>query len=139
MAMRRMEEELRAHGLRATPQRVVVMEALWALSHPDAETVLAFAQARQASMSVATVYNVLERLRVAGLVATMDVRGRRCFDVRTDSHDHVRCRQCGRLDDMVRHPRTRLVAPDQSSWVIDNQSLMWEGLCPGCQREVQHG
>lgn len=134
-----MEEELRAQGLRATPQRVVVMEALRALSHPDAEAVLAFAQTRRTSMSVATVYNVLEKLRAAGLVAAVDVRGRRCFDIRTESHDHVRCRQCGRLDDMARHPATRIVALDQASWVIDDQSLMWEGLCPACQREVQHG
>ncbi len=134
-----MEEELRAQGLRATPQRVVVMEALRALSHPDAEAVLAFAQTRHTSMSVATVYNVLEKLRRAGLVAAVDVRGRRCFDIRTESHDHVRCRQCGRLNDMDRHPATRIVAPDQESWVIDNQSVLWEGLCPTCQREVQHG
>ena len=129
-----MEEELRAHGLRATPQRVVVLEALGALSHPDAEAVLAYAQTRQASMSVATVYNVLEKLRLAGLVNVLEVRGRRCFDIRMDSHDHVRCRQCGRLDDMARHPGTRIVVPEESHWVIDDQSLVWEGLCPSCQR-----
>jgi Fe2+ or Zn2+ uptake regulation protein len=139
MAVRHMEDALHAHGLRITPQRVVVLEALRALSHPDAEAVLAYAQNRQAAMSVATVYNVLEKLRAAGLVIAMDVRGRRCFDIRTDSHDHVRCRHCGRVDDMVRHPGTRLIAPDQSPWVIDDQSLIWEGLCPACQGEAQHG
>lgn len=127
------ETLLRSRGLRATPQRVLVVEALTVLSHPDAEAVYSYALKRQSSMSLATVYNVLEKLREAGVVVMLEFHGRRYFDIRVDDHDHVHCRSCGRLTDVSRHPSTRLVAPQTSPWLIEDQSLVWEGLCPACQ------
>lgn len=127
------ETLLRQHGLRATPQRAIVMEALMSLSHPDVDAVFAYAQRRQSSMSLATVYNVLEKFRAAGLVALLDFHGRRYFDMRVEHHDHVHCRECGRLADVSRDPATQLVVPSVASWVIDDQALVWEGVCPACQ------
>lgn len=127
------ERLLHAYGLRATPQRAVVLEALTVLSHPDAEAVFAFAQARQSTMSLATVYSVLDRLRGIGLVRTLEFRGRRYFDIRADRHDHMRCRLCGRLVDVERSPNTRLVAPPGEAWLIEDQAVVWEGVCPQCR------
>jgi Fur family peroxide stress response transcriptional regulator len=125
---------LRDHGLRATPQRAIVIEALMALSHPDADSIFAYAQERQPSMSLATVYNVLDKLKAAGLVHMLELHGRRYFDVRLDHHDHVHCRKCGQLADVNRPSGTRLVAPRLASWHIEDQALIWEGLCPVCQQ-----
>lgn len=125
---------LRDHGLRATPQRAVVIEALRGLSHPDAEAVFDYAQKRQSSVSLATVYNVLDRLKDAGLVALLEFHGRRYFDMRVEHHDHVHCRSCGRLADAIRHSETRIVTPPITSWMIEDQSLVWEGVCPECQQ-----
>lgn len=127
-------ELLRENGLRATPQRSIVVEALRALSHPDAEAVFAYAQKRQPSMSLATVYNVLDRLRATGLVNVLELHGRRYFDIRLEHHDHVHCRRCGQLADVNRHPHTHLVMPRLAAWQIDDQTLMWEGTCPACQQ-----
>ncbi|MDA8206905.1 MAG: Fur family transcriptional regulator [Thermaerobacter sp.] len=130
---KRFEAVLRQYGLRATPQRAIVIEALTELSHPDAEAVFAYAQRRQPSMSLATVYNVLEKFHAVGLVTLLAFHGRRYFDTRVEHHDHVHCRQCGRLTDVSRDPKTRLVAPNVASWVIEDQKLVWEGLCPACR------
>lgn len=126
---------LREHGLRATPQRALVIEALTHLSHPDAEAVFAYAQRSQSRMSLATVYNVLDKLREAGLVVMLELHGRRYFDMRLEGHDHVHCRRCGRLSDVARHPDTRVVVPAQSDWAIEHQVLVWEGLCPTCRAD----
>lgn len=125
---------LRENGLRATPQRAIVIEALMELSHPDADAIFGYAQERQPSMSLATVYNVLDKLRGAGLVHMLDLHGRRYFDVRLEHHDHVHCRQCGQLADVNRPFGTRLVVPQLTAWQIDDQALIWEGLCPECQQ-----
>ncbi len=138
MLDRPIEEFLRDRGLRATPQRVLVVEALMDASHPDVETIFAYAQARQSTMSLATVYNVLDKLRAAGVVMVLDFHGRRYYDLRVESHDHVRCRNCGRLDDILRDPNTRLIRPAAHPWVIEDQSLVWQGLCPVCQNGYSH-
>ncbi len=134
IANQNFEELLRGHGLRATPQRTMVLEALTRLSHPDADAVYGYAQSRFSSMSLATVYNVLDKLRQVGLIVMLDLHGRRYFDLRVEPHDHVRCRHCGNLADVARDPATRLVMPSVASWVIDDQELVWEGLCPNCRQ-----
>nr|WP_275107368.1 Fur family transcriptional regulator [Sulfobacillus harzensis] len=133
-----MEEKLRTHGLRATPQRVAVMEALLAEDHPDAETIFAHTRKQQQSMSLATVYHVLEKFEEAGLVSRLEMSGRRLYDGRTVPHDHVRCRACGRIEDVLRHPETQVMAPRGHGWRLTAPSLTWDGVCPDCQ-EVWHG
>ena len=134
MSVENVEELLREHGLRATPQRMTVVMALTHLSHPDADAVYSYARGRLSSMSLATVYNVLDKLRQVGLITMLDLHGRRYFDLRVEPHDHVRCRNCGQLLDVARDPGTRLVMPSVASWMIENQELVWEGLCPSCRQ-----
>lgn len=129
---------LHEHGLRATPQRVVVMEALQASSHPDAEAVFLWARARQPSMSRATVYHILEKFRESGLVTVMEFSGRRFYDGRTVEHDHVRCRVCGRLEDVERVPETHLVEPVGRSWALGDPLVLWYGVCPECRKASPH-
>jgi Fe2+ or Zn2+ uptake regulation protein len=124
---------LRQVGLRVTPQRSLVLEALMRLPHPDAEAVFGYARQRQPNMSLATVYNVLDKLRGVGLAAMLEYRGRRHFDVRVERHDHVHCRGCGLIADIERHANTRVVCPEDAAWIIEDQALVWEGLCPSCR------
>lgn len=126
---------LRSHGLRVTPQRSVVVDALMTLSHPDAETVFRYVRRQRPTVSLATVYNALDKLREAGLVAMVEFHGRRHFDVRVEGHDHMRCRRCGELADVARHPGTLVEPPDAPGWLIEGQALVWEGLCAQCRRE----
>lgn len=133
-----LENTLRDHGLRATPQRVAVLEAVMASDHPDAEAIYEFARSHQQSMSLATVYHVLDKLYLAGLVSVLDFTSRRLYDGRTTAHDHVRCRDCGRVDDMQRVVDTRLVPPAGDGWLIQDAALVWEGLCLQCQGRRAH-
>jgi Fe2+ or Zn2+ uptake regulation protein len=124
---------LQSAGLKATPQRLLVLDALRQLSHPDVDAIFRHAVAHHAGLSLATVYHVLEKFEQAGLIVQLEFNGRRYYDIRRDAHDHVRCRRCGRLDDVNRDPRTRLVFTPGSAWVVESQSLLWEGICPDCQ------
>lgn len=124
---------LRHVGLRVTRQRSVVLQALMALPHPDVAAIYGCARQHHPTLSLATVYNVLDTLRAVGLVAILEYRGRRHFDVRIDRHDHIRCRRCGLVADVVRHPLTRVERPPSSTWIIEGQAMVWEGLCPSCQ------
>lgn len=128
-----LEDTLRDHRLRATPQRVAVLEAVMASDHPDAETVYAVARGHLKSMSLATVYHVLDKLSEVGLVSVLDFAGRRLYDGRVNDHDHVRCRGCGRVDDVDRDGGTRIVVPEGHGWRMHQASLLWEGLCTECQ------
>ncbi len=133
-----LEDILRNYGLRATPQRAAVLKAVMASDHPDADTVYALAREHQPSMSLATVYHVLDKLSEVGLVSVLDFAGRRLYDGRISDHDHVRCRRCGRVDDVDRDQETRIVTAQCPGWRIHHAAVLWEGLCPVCQQGMAH-
>ena len=56
------------------------------------------------------------------------------FDVRTDRHDHLICKQCGRLVDVVLPYDEQLdrQLAAQSGCRIDSHQTLFDGLCPKC-------
>ena len=82
---------LKDKGLKATPQRVAVHEAMLALGHASADAVADYlAEQEGTAVSAASVYNILS------LLADLRIYGRRSsqggkmvFDVRTGAHLHL--------------------------------------------------
>ncbi|MBX5467327.1 MAG: transcriptional repressor [Firmicutes bacterium] len=130
---------LHTAGLRATPQRLAVLSALAHLSHPDAETVYAAVKPSYPTLSLATVYNTLDRLSAAGLIQPLRVGERRRFDPRTDPHNHLYCRRCQRLEDVDPAELPPAPADLAADWELDAASVTWSGLCPRCRQEVKPG
>ena len=82
---------LRDRGLKATPQRSAVHEAMWNLVHAGAEDVAAWIQ-KQGSVRVspASVYNILTLLADLGIYTRRSSRsGRMIFDARVTPHLHL--------------------------------------------------
>src|SRR5436309_832126 len=96
------EEALRSRGLRVTPQRVLIHRAVRELDrHVSADEVLVAVSERLPNASLPTVYSTLELLEEMGLVRRVAARsGAALYDPRTDDHQHVVCRSCGRVEDL---------------------------------------
>ena len=89
-----MEEEIRTRlnqcGLKATPQRMRVYAAMCRLGHASADALYHFLGGARGTMSLATVYNVLESLTDAGLlVQRPSFSNKMFFDVNTCPHGHI--------------------------------------------------
>jgi Fur family peroxide stress response transcriptional regulator len=69
LTQRQLEEMIRAHGLRMTPQRRDIAECLEsAPNHPTAEDIFSHVNRLYPMTSRATVYNTLHLLKTARLV-----------------------------------------------------------------------
>ncbi|HEY9869852.1 MAG TPA: transcriptional repressor [Candidatus Obscuribacterales bacterium] len=85
------EELLLSHGVKPTPQRVVITEFLLRTdSHPTADQVFeAVVNALPVPLSRATVYNTLNALVQAGVVKEVSTEpGRTRYDANLDRHHH---------------------------------------------------
>ena len=82
---------LRDRGLKATPQRSAVHEAMWNLVHAGAEEVAAWIQQHgSVRVSPASVYNILTLLSDLGIYSRRSSRsGRMIFDARVTPHLHL--------------------------------------------------
>jgi len=98
----RMEDALRASGRRTTAQRRLILEVLAeGGGHIDAGAVYDRVRARDASISLATVYRTLAVLKEIGLVEEHRLaQGRGVYEAtQGEPHYHFTCLQCGRVID----------------------------------------
>ena len=84
-------ELLRNSGLKVTPQRIAVHEAMLRLGHASADMVTAeILAAKKAKVTVAPVYNILTQLSLLGIYHhRMSENNKMYFDVNTFKHFHL--------------------------------------------------
>ena len=81
-----LKELLQSHGLKATPQRLIVLEYLIKhQTHPTAEQIHEDLE----NISLATVYNTLDKLVDSELVIAINDGSKRRYDYYGEPHYHV--------------------------------------------------
>ena len=136
-------ELLRARGLRATSQRVVMYRLLRdSARHVSAEELLGEASEKLPGVSLPTVYATLELFEQLGIVRRVNGGGGTLlWDTRADAHHHMICRRCGRIEDMeapLDLGRARRVAAT-SGFEPDLAEIVVTGLCADCARASDRG
>jgi Fur family transcriptional regulator, stress-responsive regulator len=131
-------ELLRERGLRATSQRVVMHRLLRDRNrHVSAEELLSEASDRLPGVSLPTVYATLELFEQLGIVRRVNGGGGTfLWDTRADTHHHMICRNCGRIEDMetpLDLERARRSAA-RSGFQPDRAEVVVSGLCASCAR-----
>ena len=122
---------------RNTVQKSIVLQALNELAnHPTADAVYDYVHASHPSISKATVYRVLNKMSDEDQVLRVRINnGADHFDHQVFPHYHVRCIECGRVDDVI-IPLLSAVeeqAAKASAYLITGCSLQFGGICPACQ------
>jgi Fur family ferric uptake transcriptional regulator/Fur family peroxide stress response transcriptional regulator len=132
-------ELLRERGLRATSQRVVMHRLLRDRNrHVSAEVLLSEASERLPGVSLPTVYATLELFENLGIVRRVNGGGGTLlWDTRADSHHHMICRNCGRIEDIdtpLDLERARRSAA-RAGFQPDRAEVVVSGLCADCARK----
>lgn len=133
-------ETLIASGIRPSPQRVAVYEALVGRKdHPSADVLFHELRPVIPTMSKTTVLDALRHFQSAGLVH--DVRceeGELRFDGNQGFHVHFKCRDCGGLFDIpVEGGHERPYAAVPEGFEIDDEQLIYYGLCNRCSNRKE--
>ncbi len=120
-----------------TPQRLAILKYLEGnKEHPSAEEIYAALSKDFPTMSVATVYNVLEFLKKTGKLKEIYIDPeRRRFDPDLTEHHHAICIKCKKVFDIYK----KVKLPDLKEYLPDFQifdiSLQVQVLCPKCKKE----
>lgn len=91
---------LKGNGLKATPQRLEILKVIEKLGHPSIEDIYHHLGKNFPSISLATVYKNLNLLRDIGIVHQLHIRKGHRYELRTTSHAHLVCSQCGKIQDL---------------------------------------
>jgi Fur family ferric uptake transcriptional regulator len=122
---------------RNTLQRRIILEELCAVtSHPTASELYELVRERLPKISLGTVYRNLELLTQLGVVRKLEFAGAEArFDGTVAPHHHVRCQECGQVDDIHELPAD-LVRVDRTmlgGYEILGHRLEFIGICPACR------
>lgn len=124
---------------RITHQREVILEEIRKVnSHPTADEVYEMVRKRLPRISLGTVYRNLEILSTWGLIQKIGpVSSQKRFDGNTKSHYHIRCINCGRVEDAPIEPVENLEnhIRDLSDYSIIRHRLEFIGICPECSKK----
>ncbi|TVQ87128.1 MAG: transcriptional repressor [Bacteroidetes bacterium] len=88
-------------GLKVTPQRIAVYEAVIKLNnHPTAENIIKYIKKTYPNIATATVYKVLDALTENGLVKRVKTdKDIMRYDAILESHHHLYCTETDRIED----------------------------------------
>jgi Fur family transcriptional regulator, peroxide stress response regulator len=94
-------EMLKSKGLKVTPQRVAIYEAIVTLkNHPTAENVIDYIKVNHPNISVGTVYKVLDSLTENALLNKVKTeKDIMRYDAVLSNHHHLYCAQTERIED----------------------------------------
>lgn len=133
-------EDLRARGMRMTPQRERVLAAVGALGHATPDAVAEAIEADAGPpLSLSTVYRNLEALERIGAVSHTHLEHRApSYHLATHAnHLHLVCLGCGAVSEAsvrVAHTFARTLM-DESGFVVDVRHMAVHGWCGACEKE----
>ena len=94
-------ENLQVKGLKVTPQRVAIFEAIVELdNHPTADDIIAFIKINHPNISVGTVYKVLDLFVENNFIKRVKTdKDIMRYDPHLTNHHHLYCSDTERIED----------------------------------------
>ena len=129
--------------MRLTTQRQIILEELSKVkTHPTASELYDMVRKRLPRIGLGTVYRNLELMAENGMVLKLEVGGtQKRFDATTHTHYHIRCSDCGKVDDIDTPVMDDLVreAANATSYEVLGHHIEFSGKCPACQKKSSKG
>ncbi len=116
-----LKEKIKGAGLKATPQRIAVYSAMRKLGHACVDMVADEVAVSFPSMTIATIYNVLESFVNSGLlVRRFSSNNKMYFDVNVHEHAHFYDTSENSYEDFNDPELVKIVMEYLSAKKIDN-------------------
>lgn len=134
------KDEIRAAGKRVTRTRQAVLAVLESTKYPLSPAEL-YARLKKQKVPIdqVTVYRNLHALRAIGLVKQVKLHQEDHFRYEMKEgrkhHHHIRCKSCGRIEDLLLCPLKKLTSmiERETRFLVGDHSLEFSGWCPECQ------
>lgn len=90
-------------GLRVTPQRMNILEAVYTLgNHPTADNIIEYIRESHPNIATGTVYKVLETLVENNLIKRVKTdKDKMRYDGIIENHHHLYCSECDIIEDYM--------------------------------------
>jgi len=126
---------LRAHSLKATPQRLEIANTLYKEGHASIEELYVILLQKFHSISLATIYKNINLMIENAFIQEVKIpNAKSVYELTKESHSHLVCKECGMVEDITLDLQSVCeLAKHTSEFKIDKADLVFSGLCKKCQ------
>ena len=131
--------QLREKGLKITPQRLAVIDALVENRHKHSGATLIYQETRKKlkSISLSTVYATLKEFSEQGLIKALEFdRIENRYDGNLSEHINLICKRCGAISDF---DLPSSIEPKdimrKSGFVVTDTRMEYYGYCRDCLKK----
>ncbi|RLA72457.1 MAG: transcriptional repressor [Epsilonproteobacteria bacterium] len=132
---------LKAVGLKATIQRLKLMEVIGHSGHITVDDMVVAVHESHPSISVATVYKNISQMLESGIVVEIPIVGQKSqYELKKMDHIHLICTDCGFVEDEqldIAFDQKLNYAVTKDSFLITRSQINLYGLCYNCQTVVK--
>lgn len=129
---------LHQRGMRMTPQRQLVLDAVRELGHATPEQICQKVQGTASTVNITTVYRALDLLEELGLVRHTHLgHGAPTYSTEDHEHVHLVCHRCGQLEEVPCELLDDLASTldQRRGFELDATHLALSGVCENCRNE----
>jgi Fur family transcriptional regulator, ferric uptake regulator len=135
-----LRNELHQRGLRMTPQRQLVLDAVRELGHATPEQICARVQQAAPAVNITTVYRTLDLLERIGVVRHTHLgHGAPTYSAQEHEHVHLVCHECGTVMEVPTDLMDELAAKLDAlhGFELDVAHVALSGRCSDCARKTR--
>lgn len=126
---------LREHDLKATPQRLAMLEIIEKMGHINIDDLYERVKEKFSSISLATIYKNINAMTKNALLFEVKLPNEKSvYEVVKQKHSHLLCKECGEVYD-VELPTDEIEQKAASihQFTVDQSDLVLSGTCKNCK------
>jgi len=127
-------EILRSYNLKATPQRLVIIESIDYYGHINIDKLYEEVKNKFSSISLATIYKNINSMISNTLLLEVKIPNEKSvYEIVKEQHSHLVCKNCGEVID-IKIDTTRIVdsISQDYKFSIEKSDLVFSGSCESC-------
>ncbi len=135
--MTRYVTQLKDRGLKATFQRIAILETIEKMGHMNVDEIYDTVRESHPALSLATVYKNIVTMVEKGVLVEVPISGHKSkYEIRKETHVHLICRECGSVVD---HPFDAALKEGtgsiarESAFALEEQQVSLYGVCAACR------
>ena len=127
-------ELLKSHELKATPQRLCILDTLEECGHATLDDIQKIISKKFPTLSLSTIYRNLNDMINHEIVSEVKfVNKKDYFELKKEKHVHLICKKCGKIEDL------KIKTDDLSKKIekltgdkVLNDTLSFDVICKDC-------
>ncbi len=133
--MKNYTNTLRQHNLKATPQRLAIVDVLFIHGHMNTESLYLMMLEKFSSISLATIYKNINIMIEKSFIQEVKLpHAKSVYELTKTSHSHLLCKKCGAIEDIeINLDKFVLEISKTNQFQIDKTDFVLSGNCKNCQ------